>query len=361
MNAALRRMGHQVDEFWADALGRRIRHGNLHYLLELPSAYRREVRRRVMGVDYDIIELNQPHAYLAAADLRKRNNRAVFVNRSHGHEVRVREVLESWGKESDSPRASRLWRAASTALQACLDRHWAIIVKNADGFIVSCCEDRDFLMHRYSVAVEQVGVISQGIPDVFSTDVRPLDERRLKRLLYVGQFAFVKAPMMLARVVASLLDACPDASMTWVCSSLHHEHVQRLIPTSVRPRVQLVDWMSQDALIAAYDEHGVFLFPSFFEGFGKAPMEAMARGMCVIASDTGGMRDYIKNGTNGFLVPVGRPDLMARCAMEAMHDPDRFAAVSAAARDAACRHTWDRCAADATAFYERLLALKGRR
>ncbi|MBE9203856.1 hypothetical protein IQ218_10925 [Synechocystis salina LEGE 06099] len=40
-NQALRQLGHEVDEIWADDLGpRRIAHGNLHSLLEQPRAYR---------------------------------------------------------------------------------------------------------------------------------------------------------------------------------------------------------------------------------------------------------------------------------------------------------------------------------
>ena len=58
----------QVDEIWAEALGRRIEHGNLHYLFELPWAYRREVRKACARQTYDVIELNQPHAYLASQD-----------------------------------------------------------------------------------------------------------------------------------------------------------------------------------------------------------------------------------------------------------------------------------------------------
>ena len=61
MNQALRRLGHHVDEIWQHDLGRRIRHGNLHYVLELPRTYRREVRKRLQDQEYDVIELSQPH------------------------------------------------------------------------------------------------------------------------------------------------------------------------------------------------------------------------------------------------------------------------------------------------------------
>ena len=66
-----------------------------------------------------------------------------------------------------------------------------------------------------------------------------------------------------------------------------------------------------------YDEHGVFLFPSFFEGFGKAFLEAMSRGLVVVASNNGGMRDVIKDGQSGFLVKTGDWRQMADLAIQA--------------------------------------------
>src|SRR5262249_43903224 len=63
---ALRALGHEVDEVWAPQLGRRIAHGNLHYLFELPRTYRREMKRALTAKRYDVIHVNQPHGYLAA-------------------------------------------------------------------------------------------------------------------------------------------------------------------------------------------------------------------------------------------------------------------------------------------------------
>src|SRR6478672_4888125 len=55
---ALRALGHEVDEVWAPQLGRRIAHGNLHYLIELPRAYRREMRRAAAAKQYDVFHVN---------------------------------------------------------------------------------------------------------------------------------------------------------------------------------------------------------------------------------------------------------------------------------------------------------------
>ncbi|MGA2616476.1 MAG: glycosyltransferase family 4 protein [Thermoguttaceae bacterium] len=356
MNAALRRMGHEVDEIWQPDMGRRIRHGNLHYLLELPWKYRRAVRQKIRSGPYDVIELNQPHAYLAAADHRRCGRPGVFVNRSHGHEVRSEEALSPWRRKTGAAQKRGLSRAVSAVIRMLLNRQWDLIAKTADGFLVSCREDANFLADRYGVPRPRIGVITQGVPDAHHENAPgAFTADRLTRLLYVGQLAFFKAPMMLAQAVSMVLRERPGATMTWVCSRKHHAEARWLLDEDVRSRVAFLDWMTQEELIGVLDRHGVFLFPSFFEGFGKAPLEAMARGLCVVASATGGMRDFIEDGVSGRLVPVGQPQVMAAAVVELMDDLDRCRRMSAAARSTAVTHTWDRCARDATQFYESLI------
>ena len=340
-------------------MGRKIRHGNLHYLLELPRNYRDAVRRYARKAVYDVIELNQPHAYLAAIDNQRCARPAIFINRSHGHEVRADEAVDHWRRTLQCPPQRFLHRSASRGIRWLLTRHWTKIARFADGFVVSSTEDRDFLRNRYRVAEERIGVITQGVPNSFLTmPARAFDSGRLTKALYVGQYAFIKAPIILAQTLAMVLSACPAVTMTWVCSRAHHAKVRGLLPENLLSRVRLCDWIAQEKLIQVYDEHGLFLFPSFFEGFGKTPLEAMARGLCVISSDTGGMRDYIKSGENGLLVPVGRPDVMAERAAGLLGNLTRCQAMSSAARETACQHTWDRCARDATEFYRHLIERK---
>lgn len=61
--------------------------------------------------------------------------------------------------------------------------------------------------------------------------------------------------------------------------------------------IRAVEDISQ--ALAAID---IFVMPSLQEGLGLSIMEAMARGIGVIASDVGGIRNLIKHGSNGILV-----------------------------------------------------------
>jgi len=99
------------------------------------------------------------------------------------------------------------------------------------------------------------------------------------------------------------------------------------------------------------DDHGLFLFPSLFKGFGKAPIEAMARGLCVVAPDEGGMANLIESGTNGFLVKPGDAEAFSKRLMELSGNRPRIKAMSKRARNTATKFTWRQCAILATDFY----------
>jgi len=120
--------------------------------------------------------------------------------------------------------------------------------------------------------------------------------------------------------------------------------------------VTFSDWVPQQHLMDIYDRHGLFLFPSFFEGFGKAFLEAMARGLVVVASREGGASDLIEHGENGLLVPVGDAKAMAQACLAVQRGAIDPQAISSRARATALRHTWQGVAGQTADFYQRLRA-----
>jgi N-acetyl-alpha-D-glucosaminyl L-malate synthase BshA len=78
-----------------------------------------------------------------------------------------------------------------------------------------------------------------------------------------------------------------------------------------------------------------FLLPSQTESFGLAALEAMACGVPCVVSDAGGLPEVIRNGVEGYTVPVGATADMAARVLELLKDPGLKARMGAAARKAA--------------------------
>jgi len=76
----------------------------------------------------------------------------------------------------------------------------------------------------------------------------------------------------------------------------------------------------------------LFLLPSELESFGLAALEAMSCGVPVIASNVGGIPEFIENGKNGFLAPVGDIEAMSEMAVNLLSDINLYNKVSDASR-----------------------------
>jgi glycosyltransferase involved in cell wall biosynthesis len=203
------------------------------------------------------------------------------------------------------------------------------------------------------VPSEKIATIPQAAPDSFiHADAPPMNAQRLRRVLNVGQFAFVKGPMIAAAAMNQLARAGVDLRFTWVCDRASEASIRALLSAEANASLEIVPWTTQETLRDVYDEHGIFLFPSFFEGFGKAFLEAMSRGLCVIASDVGGMHDVIDSGRNGILVPPGDANAVAEAALALMRDAGSAAAMSSEAAITARRYSWERVARETADFYQ---------
>lgn len=86
----------------------------------------------------------------------------------------------------------------------------------------------------------------------------------------------------------------------------------------------------------------LLVLPSEAEGFGLVLIEAMASGVPVVATNVPGIRDVVRHGETGLLVPAAAPAELARAIDRVLSDaPLRQTLVTAAQADVARRFTWD--------------------
>jgi glycosyltransferase involved in cell wall biosynthesis len=81
-------------------------------------------------------------------------------------------------------------------------------------------------------------------------------------------------------------------------------------------------------VMSAFD---IFCLASHHEGLPIAMLEALTLGLPIVATDVGGIRDLVADGSNAVLVQPGRPDDLAKAMIGLVTDPDRRTRMSEAA------------------------------
>jgi D-inositol-3-phosphate glycosyltransferase len=140
-----------------------------------------------------------------------------------------------------------------------------------------------------------------------------------------------------------------------------HAEMRRLLEVAraagVAEQVTLVGARPRETLKYYYGAADVFVSTPWYEPFGITPLEAMACGTPVIASDVGGLKYSVRHGQTGFLVRPDDPLALA----DKLHELYARPMLWEYMRREAIRHvndlfTWDRIARMAAALFERLAA-----
>jgi glycosyltransferase involved in cell wall biosynthesis len=109
-------------------------------------------------------------------------------------------------------------------------------------------------------------------------------------------------------------------------------------------RVDFLGRVSDEELEGLYLGATAFVFPTHFEGFGLPPLEALAHGCPVIASDIQAMREVLgKNGATYFR--LGDSDGILAAVESIMAQPEKSRSEAReAATELSRRHAWPRAA-----------------
>jgi len=117
----------------------------------------------------------------------------------------------------------------------------------------------------------------------------------------------------------------------------------------IEDRVRLVGEVEGPPLAAYYDGADVFVLPTFYEGYGMAVANALARGLPVLSTDTGGIAALVDAGSAapaGLLLPPGDEHAWAAALTRIVSEPSLREQYAQGARRVRERlATWDDAAA----------------
>jgi glycosyltransferase involved in cell wall biosynthesis len=240
-------------------------------------------------------------------------------------------------------------------------------IREADAYVALTRYEADYVIER-GASPSRVHVVGAGV-DLSADAPTTSDEAKWRigfdrRPLvgFVGQLAGHKGVDTLLRAMPRVWEVEPNVNLLVAGGrTLYAQEVERLIqswPDDFRRRTRLWVGFPEPRKSSLFQAIDLLAYPSGYESFGIAYLEAWAEGKPVIGVRRGAVPSVIDHGVNGLLVDYQDDDALARGILELVRDPAKARALGQAGKvKVTAQFTWDRIAAELRRIY---MGLSGR-
>lgn len=225
---------------------------------------------------------------------------------------------------------------------------------------------KDDLETRYGIRPSKIEVIQSGIDGRFHeydrNDPKLLSVKEKYQLpyrfiLYLGAFEPRKNIVSVVRAFTALKKARhPEFEklslvLAGVSGWKEDEIRDEIESSSFRGNIILPGFVDDEDKPALYNLASLFAYPSFYEGFGFPPLEALACGVPVVASNSSSLPEVV--GDAGILIDPHRPDELLRAFEEVLLDKKLRATLHERGLSRARRFLWGETARRVLAEFEK--------
>jgi glycosyltransferase involved in cell wall biosynthesis len=170
-------------------------------------------------------------------------------------------------------------------------------------------------------------------------------ETRAPSIVYVGRLEPYKNIDVLLRAAARLRPKFPEIALVVIGEGADRPRLERLAgELGMDDRIRFTGFIDEAEKNRRMAEARVCVCPSAKEGWGLTVIESNAVGTPNVASDAPGLRDSVRDGETGFLVPIGDEAGFAGRIETLLGDDAVAARMSRAALDWSAGFTWEHAA-----------------
>ena len=178
---------------------------------------------------------------------------------------------------------------------------------------------------------------------------------------FIGSFYAYEGLDLLLEAYPRIREQAPDVRILLVGGGPQAEHLQEQARRlGIADQVVFAGRVPHDQVQRYYDLVDLLVYPRHSMRLTELvtplkPLEAMAQGRLLVASDVGGHQELIRNGETGWLFPADDPGALADTVLDTLaREPEWDAVRAAGRRFVEQERTWARSVARYQAIYERL-------
>lgn len=219
------------------------------------------------------------------------------------------------------PLIVRIWRSASA------------VISNSQGLKELALE---------SDPEREIGIIYNGVDiDRFCPDGAKKDAKRFVITPGASRITTRKGLDFLVRAVAELVPDHPEILLRIMGEGNEEKNLRNLVEElKIGSNVEFLGRIPNEKVTPHYQEADVFVLPSLNEGMSNAMLEALATGLPIVTTDTGGASELVREGENGFIVPFKDSQAIAGKVRELMDDRELLVRMSEKSREIAKTMSW---------------------
>jgi len=298
-----------------------IRTGGRHtYSLAAPRYYAEHLRNR--RFDVFVEDLNKVPLF---SPLWVREPVALLVHHLFG-----RTAFE----EASFPVAAATWL---------LEKPLPVVYADRPVLAVSTSTADDLVARGFSRG--QIRVVENGVDLDFYTPDPAVPRFDAPTVLYMGRLKKYKRVDLVIRAFRRVHEELPAARLVIAGTGDAAEALRELVrELGLQDAVEMPGFVSEEYKRELFRRAWIHTLTSGKEGWGISNVEAAACGTATLASDSPGLRDSVRSGETGFLVPHADVDALALRMMEVLRDPQLRDRLGRNARAFAEHFSWDRAA-----------------
>jgi hypothetical protein len=246
-----------------------------------------------------------------------------------------------------------------------------IAVKRAKKIIAVSEFTKNDLIKHFRIKADKIVVTYEGVARLdkgIEGEINPADDQKILSakfitkpyLLYIGNAYPHKNLEGLIRIFKKLLDREAEVQLVLVGKEDYfYERLKKLagdlgLWRTNSPTPVIFAGFAPDAELRVFFRNGLgYVFPSFYEGFGLPPLEAMANGLPVVSSDKTSLPEILGNAALYFN-PDEEEDVLKK--LESIVSNEHLRGqLRVAGYEQAKKYSWNNCARQTLSIYDNIL------